>query len=105
LTDYLLHWINAADSGPLTSCAELSHWLARPGIALGAGELTLQVGKGSDDLRRLKGSVASTNGDLLEDARIDQPLNRFIGLDEASAHHFSRAVDRDNWCADKNAKE
>ena len=81
------------------------HWLARPGVALGAGELTLQSGEGSDNLRCFKGSVASTNGDLLEDAHIDQPLNRLIGLDETSAHHFSGAVHRNNRCADKYAKE
>jgi D-lyxose ketol-isomerase len=67
--------------------------------------LTLQNGEGSDDLGCLKGSVASTNGDLLEDARFDQPLNRLIGLDEASSHHLRGAVDRDDGRADKNAKE
>ncbi len=90
------------NSFPARDCP---HWLTRPGVALGTGELTLQGSKGRDDLRCLKGSVASANSDLLEDARTDQPLNRLVGLDETSAHHFSSAVDRNNGRADKNAKE
>jgi len=46
------------------------HGLARPSVALGACELTLQGGEGSDHLGCLKSAVAPSDGDLAEDARI-----------------------------------
>ena len=42
------------------------------GVAFEACELALQVGEGSDDVGRFEGSVAATDGHLLQDACLDE---------------------------------
>ena len=74
-------------------------------MSLGAPELALKVGEGIDNVPRFECSVAATNGDLRQDVRIHEPVDRFIGLNRAAANKCSRALDRDDGSTDKLAEQ
>jgi len=48
--------------------------------------LALKVGEGIDNVPCFECSVAATNGDLSQDIRIHEAVDRFIGLNRATAN-------------------
>lgn len=85
--------------GVLSSSRHPTDGLAGEGVALRAGELAFQVGERGDDLRSLVDPVPSADGDLVEDACINELCDGVIGGREGSANERCAAVHRDHGCA------
>ena len=76
-----------------------------PRVSVGTPELAFKVGEGIDNVPRFECSVAATNGDLRQDIRIHESVDRFIGLNRATADQCSRTPDCDDRSADKLAEQ
>ncbi len=61
-------------------------------------ELTFQVGKRTDDVRGLEGAIAAADLHLLQNAGIDEPLDRIVGRLKASADKVRSPVQGENRC-------
>jgi hypothetical protein len=69
------------------------------GVALRTCELALQVGESRDDLWCLEGAITPTDGDLPEDAGVNEPLDSFSRRLEGPADEPSCTVDGENGSA------
>ena len=86
-------------------CRRGTDRFTREGVAFGACELALQIGEGSNDVGRFEGSVAATDGHLLQDARFGETCDGFVRVDEAPSDEVRRAADRDDGGADEEPQE
>jgi hypothetical protein len=67
--------------------------------------LALEVRERFDDLRRFIGSVAAADRDLLEDACLDETLDRVVGGLERAADQGCRSLGCEDWAPGKPVEQ
>ncbi|MGD0084447.1 MAG: ATP-binding protein [Acidimicrobiales bacterium] len=70
-----------------------ANWRTRPGVARCAGKLALQRREGIDDLGSLEGTISSTDCDLSQNARLDQPLDGLVRRLEGAEAGFRSQIE------------